>query len=236
LTTRELTPVTANSLADEIAFRLRSDILEGLLPPGARLQQEDLCERFGVSRTPVREALRQLQALNLVTFSPNRGATVRLPSRAELIEVYELRADLEGFAASLAATRRSEADLAEIQRAQDEVASALAVYVAGGAEASFDRRTRTANDSFHEAVRRAAGNRRLAATIRDLESFFPKDHVWRAAVELGELETLNRDDHEAIVASLAGRRPGAARRAMTAHIAHAGAMLIGFLDSQGFWS
>jgi DNA-binding GntR family transcriptional regulator len=236
LTTHELTPVTATSLADEIAFRLRSDILEGVLPLGARLQQDELCTRFGVSRTPVREALRQLQALNLITLAPSRGATVRVPSRRELIEVYELRADLEGLASRLAAARWRADDLAEIRQAQDALSSALDAFLAGGEAATFDRRMHAANDAFHEGIRRVAGNGRLGAAVRDLEGFFPKDHVWQAAIEVGELEPLNRDDHDAILDALEARRPGAARRAMTAHVERAGRILIGFLDAQGFWS
>jgi DNA-binding GntR family transcriptional regulator len=236
LTTHELTPVTATSLADEIAFRLRSDILEGVLPLGARLQQDELCSRFGVSRTPVREALRQLQALNLITLAPSRGATVRIPSRGELLEVYELRADLEGLASRLAAVRLRAEDLAEIRHAQSTLSTALDAYLEGGEAAVFDRRMRAANDAFHEGIRRVAGNGRLGAAVRDLENFFPKDHVWRAAAEVGELESLNRDDHHVILDALAARRPGAARRAMTAHVQHAGRILIGFLDAQGFWS
>src|SRR5262249_46641479 len=136
LTTSELTPLTATSLADEIAFRLRSDILEGALPLGTRLQQDELCARFGVSRTPVREALRQLQALNLITLAPSRGATVRIPSRRELIEVYELRSDLDGLAARLAAERWSGGDLVEIREAQVALAAALDAYLGGGAAAT----------------------------------------------------------------------------------------------------
>ena len=68
-------PPVATSLADEIAFRVESAIVEGLYPPGSRLPQDELCDRFGVSRTPVREALRKLQARNVVVVIPNKGAT-----------------------------------------------------------------------------------------------------------------------------------------------------------------
>jgi hypothetical protein len=88
--------IVTTSLADEIAFRVQSAILDGLYPPGSRLPQDELCEKFGVSRTPVREALRKLQAKHLVTVVPNKGATVRLLSRKELIDIYDLRSELEG--------------------------------------------------------------------------------------------------------------------------------------------
>jgi DNA-binding GntR family transcriptional regulator len=96
-------PIVTTSLADEIAFRLETAILDGLYPPGSRVPQEELCERFAVSRTPVREALRKLQAKNLVVVVPNKGATVRLLSRKELLDIYDVRAELEGFSCELAA-------------------------------------------------------------------------------------------------------------------------------------
>ena len=76
--------ITLTSLVDEIAFRLETAILEGEFRPGTHLLQDELCARFGVSRTPVREALRKLQAQHLVIVVPNKGATVRFPSEAEL--------------------------------------------------------------------------------------------------------------------------------------------------------
>jgi len=109
-------------------------------------------------------------------------------------------------------------------------------FLDGGEAAAIDRRLRAANDAFHQGIRGLAGNDRLGSTVRDLEGFFPKDHVWRAAVEVGELEALNRDDHDAVLEAIAARRSGPARRAMTAHVGHAGRILIGFLDDQGFWS
>src|ERR1044072_7350248 len=95
-------------------------------PPAPRLQHEELAARFGVSRTPIREALRQLQALNLVELAPNRGATVRTPSRAELVEVYELRAEMEGFACALACDRASTEELDELERTQERLTEAVA--------------------------------------------------------------------------------------------------------------
>ena len=98
-------PVRATSLADEIALCLQRDILDGRIALGERLAQDELCARFEVSRTPIREALTKLQSSGLVSLRPNRGAIVRTPPRREVQEVYELRAELEGFAAERAAAR-----------------------------------------------------------------------------------------------------------------------------------
>ena len=80
--------------ADELALELEQAIVRGELAPGQVLRQEELSERYGVSRTPVREALRRLAALGLVSFEPNRGVRVRTLSRDELREAFLVRAEL----------------------------------------------------------------------------------------------------------------------------------------------
>jgi DNA-binding GntR family transcriptional regulator len=227
--------VQSTGLADEIAFRLRAEILDGKLPPGARLQHEELATRFGVSRTPIREALRQLQALNLVVVAANRGATVRVPSRTDLAEVYELRADLEGFACELACARASDADLAELDRAQARLAEAIRSAEQLG-DAALDAAVSGWNTAFHACIHRGAGNQRLAQAIGQLQDFFPRDSVWRAiANDEAALVAMNVTEHEAIAAALRARRPAAARRAMRQHVSGAGAILLGYLDGQRFW-
>ena len=221
-------------LSDEIAFLLRAEILDGKLPLGSRLQHEELATRFGVSRTPIREALHKLQALNLVVVAPNRGATVRVPSRTELAEVYELRADLEGLACELACERASDADLTEMDRAQARLTEVI--DSPGQGDSEFDAAVSRWNAAFHGIVQRGAGNRRLAETIEQLQSFFPRDSVWRAiANDRAALVALNVTEHEAIAAALRAREPARARRAMAEHIAGAGAILLGYLDAQRFW-
>jgi DNA-binding GntR family transcriptional regulator len=228
-------PLTIAGLADEIAYRLRADILEGRLPLGAPLRHERLAARFGVSRTPIREALRKLQATGLVEVSPNRGAVVRTPARTELIEVYELRADLEGFACELACARASGEEL----DALDAVQARLAAAIEGAElldEAGFDAAVADANGAFHDAIHRAARNGRLLASIRDLQHFFPRDSVWRAIADDPEtLHAMNVGEHERIAAALRARRPARARRAMRDHVSGAGRILLAYLDAQRFW-
>src|SRR5262249_34795528 len=91
--------------ADEIALVLEDEIVSGTIEPGVVLRQEQLSERFGVSRTPIREALRRLAALGLVSFVPNRGVRVRTLSREELREAFLVRAELESLATELATPR-----------------------------------------------------------------------------------------------------------------------------------
>ncbi|HTF45972.1 MAG TPA: GntR family transcriptional regulator [Pseudonocardia sp.] len=241
LSRSDLTMVEASGLAEEIAYRLRADILDGKLPLGSRLRHEDLAERFGVSRTPIREALRQLQALNLVDVRTNRGATVRVPTRAELVEVYELRANLEGFACQLAASRATSADLDELERAQAQLHGAVEAALSRPAdtpldESEFDARLADANGAFHAVVHRASGNRRLHDSILDLQRFFPRDSVWRAIAHDREtMRQMNIHEHEAIAAALRARAGSASSKAMRDHVQAAGEILLGYLDNQRFW-
>lgn len=229
----------ATSLADEIAFRLQQAILEGAYPPGTHLFQDELCERFGVSRTPIREALRKLQAQHLVVVVPNKGATVRVPSRSDLIDVYVVRSELEGFACELASPNVSESMLAELDSAQSQIDDAVLSLEAGRvgpeAEAAFNAQVTTANGRFHGAIHKAAGNARLLSIIDDLQSFFPKDYVWRAVNSSDEMRVLNVGDHKEIRDALAERDARRARRTMRRHILRASSLLVAYLDEHSFW-
>src|SRR5512133_3409237 len=105
--------------ADEIGAALERAILFGELPPGTMLRQEQLAEQYGVSRTPIREALRRLDALGRVVCRPSRGVRVRAPSRDELRQTIGARAALEGAAAELAATRITPEQLARLEQAEE---------------------------------------------------------------------------------------------------------------------
>ena len=102
--------------ADDIALALEEAIVSGEIPPGSVLRQEHLSEQFQVSRTPVREALRRLAALGLVTFEPNRGVRVRMLSRDEMREAFLVRAELESLATEIATPKMTDADLAALER------------------------------------------------------------------------------------------------------------------------
>jgi DNA-binding GntR family transcriptional regulator len=228
-----------SSLADEIAYRLERDILEGRIGLGQRLAQDELCARFGVSRTPIREALTKLEASSLVTLRPNRGAIVRTPARREVQEVYELRAELEGFAAERACSRIDAVGLRRLRAAQQELTASVrgvdAERLRGAGRSELAAHLGGANDAFHDLILEAADNAALAADARRLRGCFPKDYVTEAMTSVNELLTLNVDEHEAIERALAGGDGPAARRAMTDHIAYAGHLLIEHLDRQRFW-
>jgi DNA-binding GntR family transcriptional regulator len=234
-----LEPIAVTGLADEIAFRVETAIVEGIYPPGSRLPQDELCERFGVSRTPVREALRKLQARNLVVVVPNRGATVRIPTRKELMDVYDVRSELEGYACALAASRITDELIAELDEAQARLVGLVQELERrrGRDEepAALHVQANRANEDFHAAIHRASGNERLYQIAQDLGRIFPKDYVWRAVRSSEEMEVLNVEEHARIRAALAAGDSERARREMREHILHARAVLLRYLDEVRFW-
>jgi DNA-binding GntR family transcriptional regulator len=230
---------TDTTKADDLALVIEEAIVSGELEPGTVLRQEQLSERFQVSRTPVREALRKLQATNLVELVPNRGATVRIPTRKELVDVYALRAEIEGYACQLAAPQVDPAFLEELDAVQADMERATTELEHDGLrpedEAAFNARVTLANVRFHGAIHRLADNAQLGRTIEELQSYFPKDYVWRALRDSPEGHVLSIDEHEQIRDALGAHDAAGARLAMAAHIEHAGRLLIEYLDRHSFW-
>lgn len=231
-----LGPVVASSLTDEIVLRLEQAILEGVYPPGAHLLQDELCERFGVSRTPVRQALRDLQARNLVVLMPNRGAMVRVPSRRDAQEVYAVRAELEGYAAELAAARadsRLELELAGAEARVVHLASRLQRLGEPAMPAVVE--LQLAVGEFHRALQRACGNERLLSTIRHVERSFPVEYVSLAIASDVDSQVLNLDEHQAISRAIRRRDQDGARLAMKSHVLHLGEKVVRYLEDHRFW-
>src|SRR5438552_5836956 len=108
--------------ADDVALVIEEAIVAGELAPRTVLRQEQLAEQFNVSRTPIREALRRLAALGLVSFVPNRGVRVRTISREDLHEAFMVRAELEGLATEVAAAKMTPDDLAELDASEKRFA------------------------------------------------------------------------------------------------------------------
>ena len=109
------------SLHDEILTQLRDHIVEGNLPDGSRVPERQLCEMLGISRTPLREALKVLAAEGLVELLPNRGARVRQLSEQDLAELFDIMGGLEGLAGRLACENISDAEITEIERLHYEM-------------------------------------------------------------------------------------------------------------------
>jgi DNA-binding GntR family transcriptional regulator len=109
------------SLHGEILTRLRDHIVEGNIPDGGRVPERQLCEMLGISRTPLREALKVLAAEGLVELLPNRGARVRQMNERDLEELFDVMGGLEGLAGRLACENITESEIAEIERLHYEM-------------------------------------------------------------------------------------------------------------------
>jgi len=223
------------ALVDKLAATLQARVLNGELPMGARLRQAALAEEFGVSRTPVREALRKLQASGLVELRPNRGALVRGLSSREVRDAYEVRAELEGLGAELAALHVHHEHIDRLRQAQEQFQAALADAVAAreaGTELSQEVSDRwgRANDLFHQAIQEAAGNEVLTATLAHLHRSFPRDLTRTVLRESTMLLQENVREHEAILAAIERRDAAAARELMVAHVRRAGILVTRRLD------
>ena len=144
--------------------RLRRLILEGEYGPDERLVEEQLAERLGVSRTPVRQALTMLEAEGLVEISPNRGATVCSFGVKEVWDIYDLRAVLEGYAARRAGERIEPIELDRLHKLAYEM-EGLASQPSSDHEDEI-RRLVAANREFHDIVVFASRNKRLGLLIR----------------------------------------------------------------------
>jgi len=222
---------TVQPLVDHLAATLQARVLSGEIPIGTRLRQEAIAQEFGVSRTPVREALRQLQALGIAQLEHNRGAIVRGPTPRELREAYEVRAELEGLAAQLAATRILDDQLARLHEAQLLFRRSIATLVSsrrnGRAAPRWDDDSDwvRANDLFHQVIQQAAANAQLLRSISDLHRSFPRALTWSALTESSALLEENVRQHDGILEAIEARDPAESRRRMVEHVRYAGELI-----------
>jgi len=196
------------SRADTIAHQIEQMILTGEVADGDRLDEHRLAERFGVSRTPVREALQRLAQSGLAEHIVRRGVFVRHPGPVELIEMFEVMAELEALCGRLAARRISDAALDRLRAAN---ASCRAALERGDADGYYAE-----NETFHQTIYRESGNgflaREAARLHRRLQPFR------RMQLQLRGRMGQSMAEHEAIVAALAkGDRDGA-EEALRRHV------------------
>jgi DNA-binding GntR family transcriptional regulator len=189
---------------------IRQEILSGAFEPGSRIRQQQVAETLGVSYTPVREAIRQLQATGLLTHSPNRGSAVSTLEDAALNELYLLRGAVEGLGARLAAASITESDLAALRRIHEEMTGLLGHAQDSGRLAELSRR-------FHSVIVAAGGPNIIYPKLQEIWSNHP---VPRSASLWASPEHARRalQAHEQLITALERRDAEAAARLMEAHI------------------
>lgn len=203
----------AASLRQQVIESLRSAVISGGLTPGQRLTERELTETLGVSRTVVREALRQLEAEGLIEVIPNRGPVVRTLTADEAKDIYRIRAVLQGLAARQFVEHATEADIARLEAA---LAGVVEAYESDDAE-----RTVAAKTDFYAVLYAGAASETLSSMLATLHARMWR---WRALGLAHPLRSAERsresiENLEAIVAAIEHRDAEAAER-LTREEAH----------------
>jgi DNA-binding GntR family transcriptional regulator len=193
------------ALYEEVAELLRQRIFRRELEPGSWIDEVKLAQEYGISRTPLREALKVLAAEGLVTMKVRRGAYVTEVSERDLAEVYHLLALLESDAAAVVATQASAAELTELQSLQAELEGAV-----GDRERFF-----AVNERFHMRLLELAGNRWRNQMVADLRKVM-KLNRQHSLLKSGRIEE-SLAEHAAVMQALARRDPEETRARMLEH-------------------
>ena len=215
--------MSGHALVDDIAAKIRARIMAGEIPIGAQLRQAELANDFGVSRTPVREALRQLQTGGLIDVVPNRGAVVRVPAPWEVREAYTVRAELEALAAVLSVRNASQSDLARLRAANQAMYDRSIAERDEANAAALD--SRRENDIFHSTIAELSGNSRLARSIDEINETFPRNVSAQLLVNDSRHREENFHEHSRIIDALERGDVEAARAEMREHVIKAGEQL-----------
>jgi DNA-binding GntR family transcriptional regulator len=220
--------------ADEIALVLEDEIVSGAIEPGVVLRQEQLSERFGVSRTPIREALRRLAALGLVSFVPNRGVRVRTLSREELREAFLVRAELESLATELATPRMTADDLRRLDEAELRF-GVLTLELRAKAQAGVEDNALAiewmkANYAFHDVIYSCAGAPYVERVAKGARRTFIGQITWVARSELDDLYARNDEQHRAIREAIAAGSATGARVLAREHVLSSWRLLEAILE------
>jgi DNA-binding GntR family transcriptional regulator len=226
----------AGTKADEIALALEDAVISGELAPGTVLRQETLSDRFGVSRTPIREALRRLAATGLVSFEPNRGVRVRTISREELREAFLVRAELEALVTELATSRMTPADVERLAEADARFAQLTEELLDRRRDPEERNRLTSewvrANYRFHDVIYDAAQVPFVEAVAKSARRTFLSR--WRpGGPELDDLYEQNQRQHRAILGAIAAGSASGARALAHEHVLHSCTLLEVILDHVG---
>ena len=204
-------PLERRVFREEIREQIIEDILNGRLQPGARIVETRIAQQFGVSQGPVREALRDLELFGFVVSSPFRGTQVRKISTDDLLEIYPIRAALEGVAARAAAVKIDDATLARLEQ--------LIGSMRAAAERNDHRAEADADHAFHHAIVKASGNHMLEhmwQTMRlSITTCVTHSVTHRSLHEIAER-------HWVVLEALRARDPDRAEHAIRRHIEEPG--------------
>lgn len=197
-----------SALHEQAAARLRTMLIEGVIPPGAKLNERELSEQLRVSRTPLREAIRTLAAEGLVDLMPNRGAVAVQMAEADVVHAFELLAELEGLSGDLAAQRVTEPELTELQALHFEM------------QACFARRNLSGyyalNARIHAGINAAAKNPLLTRTYDQINA---RLQSMRFRSNQNETKwTRAMQEHQTMIEALSARDAAGLRAVLVGHL------------------
>jgi DNA-binding GntR family transcriptional regulator len=206
----EIIEISRLALHDQVAHRLRAMLVEGRIPPGAKLNERELCAQLRVSRTPLREAIKMLAGEGLVDLLPHRGAIAVKLDEADVRHTFELLAALEGMAGELAAQRITDPELAELRAMHYEMLACFARRELAG----YYR----INAKIHAAINDAAKNPVLTDTYRSVNARVQflrfrtnqNEGKWKEAVK----------EHEQMLAALETHDASVLRKTLVEHVLH----------------
>lgn len=200
--------IAPTALYQEVAERLRERIFAHELPPGTWIDEQNLAEQYGISRTPLREALKVLASEGLVELKPRRGCYVTEINPQDLDDIFPIIALLEGRCAADASQRMSDSQLATLRQLHDKLESSASE---GRIEDFFE-----ANQEFHKRIQEYANNRWLLQVIQDLRKVLKLARHDSLSLE-GRLQQ-SLEEHRQILAALEARDAQGAEAAMYAHL------------------
>ena len=206
--TGTMTRIAPTALYQEVAERLRQRIFAHELTPGMWIDEQMLAEQYGISRTPLREALKVLASEGLVELKPRRGCYVTEISRRDLDDIFPLMAMLEGRCAADAVRRAKPADIADLKSIHERLESAARD---GRIDAFFE-----ANQEFHRRIQEIADNRWLLSVIQDLRKVLKLSRLHSLSLE-GRLQQ-PLDEHRQIMAALEAGNSEKAEKEMHDHL------------------
>ncbi|MBL0919956.1 MAG: GntR family transcriptional regulator [Hydrogenophaga sp.] len=208
--TAQILTMQPAALHEQATARLRQMLVEGLIAPGAKLNERALCEQLKLSRTPLREAIKTLAAEGLVELVPNRGAVALQLDEAAVLDTFEVMAGLEGLSGELAAQRVTPEELAEIEAMHYEM------------KAAYTRRDLSTyyrlNAAIHRAINAAARNPVLAATYNQVNTRLQALRF--RSNQDGEKWTRAMQEHDRMVEALKRRDGAALREELVRHLQH----------------
>lgn len=209
--------ILTTSITSQVTNAIRDAIVDGDYEPGQKLSEVNLSEYYQVSRTPIREALKQLEREGLVEIIPRVGTCVTKPTEKELKELFTVKEVLEGLAAGLLAVNRSTEEIKRIQKSVADMEKAI--------QTSDNKLYVNANTVFHKAILEGADNSKLSYMLNLLLNQIPYNRYVYLTIEDPKRLKKSLNEHKAILAAIEKGDPEEAEKAMREHVKASGLQL-----------